>query len=166
MACFLPERAPATFSGDSMMIAMRSAAPVLVAVGLAALASTHASSQEPAVKIPNPGVPQIMTLEAKFVRVAYNNEGYVIMGYQIANRTVGDDWIMLDVGLTLMEKVKDYTLKRDALTLDTPDGTLPLPSIQEYRQDEAKLQALQNRMKVQRDSINYFPPWVHGVNRL
>jgi len=45
-------------------------------------------------------------MEAKFVRVAYNNEGYVILGYQIANRTVGSDWIMLDVGITLMEKVK------------------------------------------------------------
>jgi hypothetical protein len=150
-----------------MMIAMRSAAPVLAAVGLAALASTHASSQQPApVQIPNPGVPQIMTLEAKFVRVAYNNEGYVIMGYQIANRTVGDDWIMLDVGLTLMERTPDYRLKREHLSVTTPDTTLPLPSIEEYRKNEAKLQALQQRLKVQRDSIDYFPPWVHGVNRL
>ena len=46
----------------------------------------------------------MMTLEGKFVRVAYNNEGYVILGYQIANRTVGQDWIMLDVGITLMEQ--------------------------------------------------------------
>jgi len=152
------------------MTTKQSVSMALVALSVAALVSSdrlRADQQTPTtVQIPNPGVPQIMTLEAKFVRVAYNNEGYVILGYQIANRTVGDDWVMLDVGLTLMEKIKDYTLKRDALTIDTPDGTLPLPSIQEYRQDEAKLQALQNRLKVQRDSINYFPPWVHGVNRL
>lgn len=126
----------------------------------------RASAQAPTVQIPNPGVPQVMTLEAKFVRVAYNNEAYVILGYQIANRTVGEEWIMLDVGLTLMEKVKDYTLTRDAVSLDTPDGHLSLASISEYRQNEGKLQMLQNRMKVQRDSINYFPPWTHGVNRL
>ena len=150
-----------------MMSAMRSAATVLVAVCLAALASTHASSQEQAgPQIPRPGVPQIMTLEAKFVRVAYNNEGYVILGYQIANRTIGDEWIMLDTGMTLMDRVPDYRLKREALSLDTPDGTLPLPSIEEYRKDEAKLQALQQRLKVQRDSIDYFPPGAHGVNRL
>ena len=107
-----------------------------------------------------------MTLEGKFVRMAYNNEGYVILGYQIANRTIGDDWIMLDVGLTLMERVPDYTLKRDALSLDTPDATLPLPSIAEYRENSAKVQPLQNRLKVQRDSINYFPPWTTGANRL
>jgi hypothetical protein len=107
-----------------------------------------------------------MTLEGKFVRVAYNNEGYVIIGYQIANRTIGEDWIMLDVGITLMEKVKDYELTRSSFTLDTPDATLPLPSIAEYREASSKTQPLQMRMKAQRDSIDYFPPWVHGVNRL
>jgi hypothetical protein len=140
----------------------------VVALSLACLASTGRaySQQQEGIQIPQPGVPQIMTLEGKFVRVAYNNEGYVILGYQIANRTVGQDWIMLDVGLTLMERVPDYTLKRDAVSLDTPDGTLPLPSIEEYRSNESKVQALQNRLKVQRDSINYFPPWTNGANRL
>ena len=149
------------------MTTMRSLSTVLAAVSLATLASVHATSQQQQpVQIPNPGVPQIMTLEGKFVRVAYNNEGYVIIGYQIANRTVGDDWIMLDVGLTLMERTPDYRLKREALSLDTPDTTLPLPSIEEYRQNEAKLQALQQRLRVQRDSIDYFPPWTNGANRL
>ena len=142
-------------------------------IGLAVLAAAwmtavpgQAQGQQPAVKIPDPGVPQIMTLEGKFVRVAYNNEGYVILGYQIANRTIGSDWVMLDVGLTLMEKVKNYTIKRDAFSLDTPDGTVPLPSIEQYREANSKTQPLQQRLKVQRDSIDYFPPWVHGVNRL
>jgi hypothetical protein len=150
-----------------MMTARPLVFAVLAPLGLAALAAVPASSQQqPTVQIPQPGVPQIMTLEAKFVRVAYNNEGYVILGYQIANRTVGDEWMMLDVGITLMEKIRDYTLKREALSLDTPDGSLPLPSISEYRENEQKVQPLQNRLKVQRDSIDYFPPWVHGVNRL
>ena len=48
------------------------------------------SKQQPTVQIPNPGVPQIMTMEAKFVRAAYNNEAYVILGYQVNNRSVGE----------------------------------------------------------------------------
>jgi hypothetical protein len=147
------------------MTIMRSVFTGLAVVGLATVASVHARGQQP-VQIPQPGVPQIMTLEGKFVRVAYNNEGYVILGYQIANRTIGEDWIMLDVGIALMEKTEDYTLKREAVSLDTPDGTLPLPSIAEYRDASATVQPLQNRLKVQRDSINYFPPWVNGANRL
>ena len=150
------------------MATPRAVSTVLVAVTLAAaLASVHASGeQKPTVQIPQPGVPQIMTIEGKFVRAAWNNEGYVILGYQIANRTIGTDWIMLDVGITMMEKAKDYTLKRDALSLDTPDGKVPLPTIEEYRKAHEKTQPLQQRLKVQRDSINYFPPWTHGVNRL
>ena len=130
--------------------------------------SGHAQGQQPpTVKIPEPGVPQIMTLQANFVRAAYNNEGYVILGYQVANRSVGDDWLMLDVGMTVMDKVPDYTLKREAMSLDPPTGkTIPLASISEYRENEGKLNALQNRAKVQGDSINYFPPMAHRACRL
>jgi hypothetical protein len=141
----------------------------LVALGVTAVLVSPlraGGQQKPTVQIPNPGTPQIMTMEGKFVRAAYNNEAYVILGYQIANRTIGNEWIMLDTGMTLMEKIKDYTLKREAVSLDTPDGHLELPSIKEYRENEGKVQALQQRLKVQRDSIDYFPPWVHGVNRL
>jgi hypothetical protein len=116
-----------------------------------------AQTQKPTVAIPNPGVPQVMTMEAKFVRAAYNNEAYVILGYQASNYSVGDDWMLLEVGMALRDGVKDYTMLRDALSLETPDGaTLPLPTIMEQR--EGNPQAIQQRAKVQRDSINYFPP--------
>jgi hypothetical protein len=135
----------------------------LVLVGLVALWAPVAppvaaqAQQPPKVQIPQPGVPQVMTMEGKFVRAAYNNEGYVILGYQAANRSIGEEWMLLEVGMTLLGRTPDYTLKRDALSLETPDGkTLPLPSINEQR--SGNTQALQNRANVQRDSINYFPP--------
>ena len=113
--------------------------------------------QKPKVKIPEPGVPQIMTMEGRFVRAAYNNEGYVILGYQLANDSVGEEWMLLEVGMTVMKNVPDYALKREAVSLMTPDGaTLPLPSLMEYR--EAPLGGLKNQAKVIRDTINYFPP--------
>ena len=56
---------------------------------------------KPTVQIPQSGVPQIMTMEGKFVRAAYNNEGYVILGYQASNRSVGEDWMLLEVGMTV-----------------------------------------------------------------
>ena len=115
------------------------------------------TQQPPTVQIPKSGVPQIMTMEAKFVRAAYNNEGYVILGYQVNNRSIGEEWILLEVGVTLLGKTPDYRLKREALSLETPDGkTLPLPSVSEHR--AANTSAIQARTRVQRDSINYFPP--------
>jgi hypothetical protein len=134
----------------------------LLLIGVASVwapaAPGDARAQEPPkVQIPQPGVSEIMTMEGKFVRAAYNNEGYVILGYQLANRSIGEEWMLLETGITVRDGVRSYKLKRDALSLEMPDGkTIPLPSISEHR--EADTRALQSRERVQRDSINYFPP--------
>jgi hypothetical protein len=53
-----------------------------IAVGLLSLWPLAALAQEPPkVQIPEPGVPRIMTMEGRYVRAAYNNEGYAILGY-------------------------------------------------------------------------------------
>src|SRR3954468_4930051 len=84
------------------------------------------SGQAPTIKLPEAGVSQVMTLEAKFVRAAYNNEGYVILGYQTADYSLGDDWMLLEMGTALRDGVKAFKLTRDAISLSTPDGaTLP-----------------------------------------
>ena len=123
------------------------------------------TQERPAVQIPQPGVPQIMTMEATFVRAAYNNEGYVILGYQVNNRSIGEEWVLLEVGMTVRDNTPDYTLKREALSLETPDGrTLPLPSVSEHRAGNTS--AIQARTRVQRDSINYFPPMASRACRI
>jgi hypothetical protein len=135
--------------------------PSLAVVGLMAVwpsaPSGARAEQPPKVQIPQPGVPQIMTMEGRYVRAAYNNEGYVILGYKLVNLSVGEKWVLLEVGVALRDGVPDYDLKREAVSLETPDGkTIPLPSVEEYRKGDVR--ALQMREKVQRDSINYFPP--------
>ena len=88
-----------------------------------------------------------------------------ILGYQVNNRSVGEPWMLLEVGMTVLDKTPAYTLKRDAISLETPDGkTLPLPSVEEHR--AANTSALQARTKVQRDSINYFPPMASQACRI
>ena len=142
----------------------------LVAAGMlsgwAALAPIDARTQQkPTVQLPKPGVPEIMTIEGTFVRAAYNNEGYVILGYEPVQRSIGEQWVLLDIGVTVRERVPDFKLMRDALSLETPDGkTLPLPSVSEFR--AANTSALQARANVQRDSINYFPPNAHQACRI
>jgi hypothetical protein len=115
------------------------------------------AQEKPQVKIPDAGVPQIGSIEGLFVRAAYNNEGYVILGYKTANLSVGDEWMLLEMGTTVRDGVPSYKLSRNAISLDTPDGTkIPLASLEEYR--KADVRALENRANVARDSINYFPP--------
>ena len=129
----------------------------LIAMPPLAASGDKPAEQKPTVKIPEPGVPQIMTLEGTYVRAAYNNEGYVILGYRLANESIGQEWMLLEFGTTVRDGVPNYTMTRDALSLETPDGkTIPLPSDSDVR--AANLSALHAREKVQRDSINYFPP--------
>jgi hypothetical protein len=150
-------------------VSRKQSLPLIVA-GLAALAIPMApvgarTQDKPAVQLPKPGVAEIMTLEGKFVRAAYNNEGYVILGYELVNRSIGEEWILLEVGMTVLDRTPAYKLTRDALSLETPDGkTLSLPSVQEHR--AANTSALQAREKVQRDSINYFPPTASQACRI
>ena len=144
-------------------------AAALGLLGVMALSTVpgHAQDPKPQVKIPEPGVPEIMTIEGRFVRVAYNNEGYVVLGYETANRSIGEKWMLLEFGTTLREGVKAQKLKRAAISLDTPDGkTIPLPSIEEYRQATNDVQGAQLRNQVQRESINYFPPAVRNACRV
>jgi hypothetical protein len=110
---------------------------------------------------PRPDVPEVFTLAGEFVRMAYNNEGYAVLGYRMAQQEVGKPWALLSVGVTLREGVKDYTLKREHFSLQTPDGkTIPLPTQQEY--SKADVRALNARAQKFNDSINYFPA---GANR-
>ena len=144
---------------------VRSWLTFVAAAAIVVVMSAQAQEQKPQVQIPNPGVPEIMTLEGKFVRVAYNMEGYVIMGYQVANRSIGDEWMMLDMGTTVRDGVPEYKLTRDKVSITLPDGKeVPMASVEEYR--KANLRAIEQRARVQRDSINYFPPMASQACRI
>jgi hypothetical protein len=126
---------------------------------LAALVVSGVSWAQEEIEPPDPGVPQIFTIQGQYVRVAYNTEGYAVLGYRLANLSVGEEWMRLEVGLTILQLrgEKPYMLKRDAISLSTPDGKeLPLPSSAEFR--KADLRALERRAAITRDPINYFPP--------
>ncbi|MDX2436507.1 MAG: hypothetical protein QNL88_05590 [Acidobacteriota bacterium] len=128
---------------------------VAVLVALAAFCAGAITAQD--MKKPEPTVPEIFTLTRELVRIAYNNEGYVTLGYRIANASVAEEWMLLDVGVTLRDGNKSQTMKRDAFTLMLPDGsTIPLATQKEYNK-AGSLRALNARANMTRDSINYFP---------
>jgi hypothetical protein len=123
----------------------------LVSVGV------QAQGQTPQVKAPQPTVPEVFTLMGQFVRVAYNNTGFVTLGYRAAQQSVGEEWLLLEVGLTVRSNSKDVTIKREHLSIKTPDGTvIPLATQSDYAK-AGYLRALNTRANVIRDSINYFP---------
>ncbi|HJS56865.1 MAG TPA: hypothetical protein VKA01_02070 [Vicinamibacteria bacterium] len=135
----------------------RVAAAVLAYAMLLDGGATLAAQQQ--VVPPQPTVPEVFTLMGQYVRVAYNNRGFVTLGYRVAQQAVGEEWALLEVGLTVRSG-DSYTLKREHLSIKTPDGsTIGLATQKEYA-EAGYLPALNNRAKVVRDSIDYFPATV------
>ena len=115
------------------------------------------TAQEPDVKKPQPTVPEIFTIKGQFVRIAYNSEGWVTLGYRTANDSQGQDWLMVEVGLSVRKPTKNQTLTRERFSIKMPDGSIvPLATQKEYN-GAGYLRALNARANTVRDSINYFP---------
>jgi len=109
------------------------------------------------IKAPESAVPQLFTLKGQFTRIAYNNEGWVTLGYRVANDSQGNDWMLLEAGVTVRKPTPNQTLTRGSFSVKMPDGSMvPLASQEEYGK-AGYLRALNNRANTVRDSINYFP---------
>jgi len=143
----------------------RSLVMALAVMVIATVGAPVAQAQLEDLKGPEPTVPQAFTLQGEFVRMAYNNEGFVTLGYRVANSSVAEEWMLLEMGVTLRNKVKEQKLTREDITLITPDGTVvPLASQVDF--NKANLRALDHRASVVRDSINYFPVGVIRANTM
>jgi len=121
---------------------------VAATAGPAAVQAQEAAAQEK----------QKLAVEGTFIRIGYNDEGWVTMGFRTANNSVGEKWMLLEVGLTVQKGVDSYTLKRSDIALVVPGPkVVPLATQTEF-QEAGYLRALNQRADVARDSINYFPP--------
>ncbi len=96
---------------------------------------------------------------AEWVRVASNDIGYAIVGYRFANQSVGKEWMLLDVGLTIPKGGKNQVLKRDAISISLPDNTM-IPMAIPARLSGRPWQIARPRCQAlaAADNINYFPP--------
>lgn len=123
----------------------------------AAFASVPSAAQKlEDLPMPEPTVPQNFTAQGEFVRIAYNREGFVTLGYRAAQQEAGNEWMVLQAGVSLLKPAPNYDLRREHFSIRTPDGrTIPMATQAEY--GKANLRALEMRTKAIHDSINYFP---------
>jgi hypothetical protein len=142
-----------------MIITKKTLVGVAAGLAIAACAVVPASAQDHLKDLekPKPAVPEMFTITGEFVRIAYNNEGFCTLGYRVANDSAGDKWLLLEMGATVQKGVKNYTLKREDLSVQMPNGaTIGLATQKEFTEAN-RLPALNKRATQVRDSINYFP---------
>ncbi len=130
--------------------------PICVVALIATALFVPAIGAQESAATPPGGQPHL-AIPATFVRRVSNDDGYVVVGFATANDSVGKEWMLLEVGLTVQKDVK-ATLHRDDFTLITPDGKeIPLASQKEYNQAGGAVRSLNARANIQRQSLNYLP---------
>ena len=128
---------------------------ILIGSVIAAVVASVAMAQE--TQGPKPEVPELYTIKGAFARIAYNNEGWLTLGYRTANDSQGSDWMLLEAGVTVRKGVPNQKLTRASFSVKMPDGSMvPMASQEEY-QKAGYQRALNMRSDTVRDSINYFP---------
>jgi hypothetical protein len=141
---------------------VRNVMVLALVVGIVGFAAAAAAEEETAAQ-----AGEKTGVEGTFVRVAENGEGWVVLGYEIANSSVGNEWMLLDVGMTVMQGVKGQKITRDQVKLVTPEGkVLPLPSDEEFAKARGSLAAMTERDNMMHPSINYFPPGADQACRI
>ena len=137
------------------MSTRRNTLVVLIALVVASLAAPAVMAQ--VKQAPVPDVPVIYTIQGQFSRISYNNEGWVTLGYRIANGSQGTDWMLLEAGGTIRKPNPNRTMTRASFLVKMPDGSMvPMATQQEF-QKAGYLRGLNKRASTVRDSINYFP---------
>ena len=137
------------------MSTRRSAFVIVIALVVAGVAAPTVMAQQ--TRGPTPDVPELYTIKGQFGRIAYNNEGWVTLGYRTANNSQGTDWMLLEAGVTIRKPHPNHKMTRADFSVKMPDGSMvPMASSGEYVK-AGYLRALNARARVVRDSINYFP---------
>jgi len=144
---------------------------LLACIAVVATSCTSATSTEPTAAEPvataaavEPG-PTHLAPKGELVRLAYNNEAWITLGYRTANNSLGQNWMLLEVGMTVMSAASNQAIGRDAVSLTTPGGeTIPLASQESFT--KGNLRSLDARANTVRDSINYFPAGHRGGCRI
>jgi hypothetical protein len=127
--------------------------------GNAVALAEEETAPEPTTEATTETAPEPLHVDAKgaTVRLAYNTEGWVVLGYKTATNSVDQDWMLLEIGMTLMKGQANQSCTRGQITLLTPSGlVIPMATQKEFT-EAGRLSALNKRGDMQRDTINYFP---------
>jgi len=88
----------------------------------------------------------------------FGPELWTVLGYRFANSQIGDEWMILEVGVS-SPNGQTAKVTRDDVFLRAPDGTrVPLPTQKEFNEAYGSLRPVIAKANVDRDPLEYFPP--------
>ena len=126
---------------------------VVTAMALVAVALTFVSCSS-ATPTDTPGVERL----GEYILKQFGPELWAVLGYRFASTQIGDEWMILEVGLSSPNGQTAKVL-RENISLRTPDGArLALATQEEFNAVYGSLRSVIAKADVNRDPLDYFPP--------
>lgn len=126
---------------------------IIAAVAVAAVTATFVGCSS-ATPTDAPGVDRM----GQYVLRQFGPELWTVLGYRFANSQIGEEWMILEVGLS-SPGGQIATVKREDVFLRTPDGKrLSLPTQKEFAEAWGELRPVVSKANINRDPLDYFPP--------
>jgi len=137
--------------GDTMKTKTLTSVIAVVALFSVTVTLVGCSSATPT---DTPGVDRM----GQYVLRQFGPELWTVLGYRFANSQIGDEWMILEVGLS-SPAGQTAKVERENIFLRAPNGTqVPLPTQSEFNEAYGALRPVIAKAKVDRDPLEYFPP--------
>jgi hypothetical protein len=126
---------------------------IITVLAMAGIAITLFSCST-ATPTDTPGVERM----GRYVLKQFGPELWTVLGYRFANTQIGDDWMILEVGLS-SPNGQDARVTRGDIFLRSPGGTqIPLQTQTAFNEAYGSLRPVIAKADIDRDPLGYFPP--------
>jgi hypothetical protein len=122
----------------------------MVVLGLA-LTITGCSSATPT---DTPGVDRM----GRYVLKQFGPELWTLLGYRFANSQLGDEWMILEVGLSSPNGQSAKVTREDVFLLSPSGNRIPIATQKQFNEVWGSLRPVIQKANVNRDPLEYFPP--------
>jgi len=122
----------------------------MVVLGLA-LTITGCSSATPT---DTPGVDRM----GQYVLKQFGPELWTLLGYRFANSQLGDEWMILEVGLSSPNGQSAKVTREDVFLLSPSGNRIPIATQKQFNEVWGSLRPVIQKANVNRDPLEYFPP--------
>ena len=140
--------------GVKMKFRTSKAVTMVAAILALTVSLTGCSSATPT---DTPGVERL----GAYILKQFGPELWTVLGYKFASSQLGDEWMILEVGLS-SPAGQNAKVERENIFLRSPSGnTVPLPTQEVFNKAWGQLRPVIAKANIDRDPLEYFPPSRH-----
>jgi hypothetical protein len=140
-----------TMKGDRMKTTFSKTVLAIVAIAGVAVSLTGCSSATPT---DTPGVDRM----GQYILKQFGPELWTLLGYRFANTQLGDEWMILEVGLSSPNGQSAKVAREDIFLLSPSGNRIPIATQRQFNEAWGALRPVIQRANVDRDPLEYFPP--------